>query len=520
MSATSTTGRAALVAASVGARVPRDRGGRARRPAEPPQGELSHAEARCARREAVGLPEREARTPKGPQGAARGGERRDCCQCENVANTQSQYPIGIGNNGTGNTSTMATFSSTPKGWEVRRIGWLMSIKPSISAPHEELLSVFLHKGVIRFIEENEKRTNVTSTDLSKYQLVEPGDFVMNNQQAWRGSVGVSRYRGIVSPAYFVMRLADCLKPDFANYLLRSRRVVSIFERCSRGVGTIQRNLIWDMLKVCRIAFPPLPEQKAIVAYLDAETWRIDKAIAAEEKMIALLQERLQGVLRAPWDVAEATPCKPWETRRAKFIWKQLTAPSSSLRKIGLENIESFTGRFIESASQFEGSGIAFEKGDILYGKLRPYLAKVWIAEFAGNAVGDFFVYRLNGGINARYLQYYMRSPQFTEAANASTYGAKMPRVSADYMANFPIPLPPLPEQEAIVARLDRETGKIDRAIEVKRRQIELLRERRQIVIDEAVRGEPRRREALQNLTRATAKTGAADAAPCKNKGGA
>ena len=82
----------------------------------------------------------------------------------------------------------------------------------------------------------------------------------------------------------------------------------------------------------------------------------------------------------------------------------------------------------------------------------------------------------------------MRSPQFTEAAKASTYGAKMPRVSANYMANFPIPLPPLPERAAIVERLDRETGKIDRAIEVKRRQIELLRERRQIVIDEVVTG--------------------------------
>ncbi len=220
----------------------------------------------------------------------------ECCQCENVANAQSQSPIGTGNIGTGNTSTMATFACLPKGWKVRRIGWLMSIKPSISAPHEELLSVFLHKGVIRFIEENEKRTNATSTDLSKYQLVQPGDFVMNNQQAWRGSVGVSRYRGIVSPAYFVMRLADCLQPDFANYLLRSRRVVSIFERCSRGVGTIQRNLIWDMLKIYRIAYPPLPEQEAIVERLDRETGKIDRAIEVKRRQIELLRERRQIVI--------------------------------------------------------------------------------------------------------------------------------------------------------------------------------------------------------------------------------
>jgi type I restriction enzyme S subunit len=119
---------------------------------------------------------------------------------------------------------------------------------------------------------------------------------MNNQQAWRGSVGVSQYRGIVSPAYFVMRLANCLKPDFANYLLRSRSVVSIFERCSRGVGTIQRNLIWDMLKVCRIAFPPLAEQEEIVKYLDAETGKIDRAIEVKRRQIELLRERRQIVI--------------------------------------------------------------------------------------------------------------------------------------------------------------------------------------------------------------------------------
>lgn len=383
---------------------------------------------------------------------------------------------------------MATFSSTPKGWEVRRL-------KSILRPHKklvgkrcneyDLLSLTL-RGIVKRDMENPEGKFPASFET--YQEVNSGDFVFcmfDNEETPR-AVGLSSLRGMITGAYDVMSLiAEGVSREFLNYYFlwvdEGKRLKPLYKGLRKTVPL-------DSFLAYKISLPPLPEQKAIVAYLDAETGRIDKAIAAEEKMIALLQERLQGVLRAPWDVAEATPCKTWESRRAKFIWKQLTAPSSSLRKIGLENIESFTGRFIESSSQFEGSGIAFEKGDILYGKLRPYLAKVWIAEFAGNAVGDFFVYRLNDGINARYLHYYMRSPQFTEAANASTYGAKMPRVSADYMANFPIPLPPLPEQEAIVERLDRETGKIDRAIEVKRRQIELLRERRQIVIDEVVTG--------------------------------
>ena len=427
MSATSTTGRAALVAAN----------GRARRPAEPPQGDLSHAEAQRDR------------------------ERRD----------------------------MFWFGNAPEGWSVGKMRSVVYERREKYNRNEELIILSLLKdvGVIPYSEKGEIG-NKSKEDHSQYKVARKGDLVINSMNVIIGSVGISPYDGYISPAYysFVPREDTCM--GYIGYLCSTRRFQRAVRCYAKGIMEIRlRVSSYDFLSM-PIPLPPLPEQKAIVAYLDAETGRIDKAIAAEEKMIAHLQERLQGVLRAPWDVAEATPCKTWESRRAKFIWKQLTAPSSSLRKIGLENIESFTGRFIESASQFEGSGIAFEKGDILYGKLRPYLAKVWIAEFAGNAVGDFFVYRLNDGINARYLHYYMRSPQFTEAANASTYGAKMPRVSADYMANFPIPLPPLPEQAAIVERLDRETGKIDRAIEVKRRQIELLRERRQIVIDEVVTG--------------------------------
>ena len=186
--------------------------------------------------------------------------------------------------------------------------------------------------------------------------------------------------------------------------------------------------------------------------------------------------------------AETQRRSGWEERKAKYLWQQITTPSSSSRKIGLENLESFMGRFIESEAQFEGNGVAFEQGDILYGKLRPYLAKVWVAEFAGNAVGDFFVYRLNGGIDAHYMQYYMLSSQFTANANASTYGARMPRVSAEYMANCPIPFPPLPEQKAIVAYLDAETGRIDKAIAEEEKMIALLQERREIVINEAVGG--------------------------------
>ena len=374
-----------------------------------------------------------------------------------------------------------------RGWEVRRFGWIMSIKPSISAPQEELLSVFLHKGVIRFIEESEKRTNVTSSDLSKYQLVEPGDFVMNNQQAWRGSVGVSQYRGIVSPAYFVMRLANCLKPDFANYLLRSRSVVSIFEQCSRGVGTIQRNLIWDMLKVCCIAFPPLSEQKAIVKYLDAETGRIDKAIAAEEKMIALLQERREIVINEAVSGsgkcgsegvdfnAEAQRRRGWEVRKVKQC--------AIIEHGSNPKIDGDVPVYGSGAESFKTCGEFKEGPSVLLGRKgtvnipRYVEGRFWNVDTAFNVC-------TRKNMLLRFFYYCATCFDYDRYVSQTAIPSMTQR---DY-ENMPIPLPPLAEQEEIVKYLDAGTGKIDRAIEVKRRQIELLRERRQIVIDEAVTG--------------------------------
>ena len=142
-----------------------------------------------------------------------------------------------------------------------------------------------------------KRTNVTSLDLSKYQLVEVGDFVLNNQQAWRGSVGVSAYQGIVSPAYLVLSLSEELNSRFANYLFRDGSMVSHYLVCSKGVGTIQRNLYWPQLKRIPIYLPPIDEQASIANFLDIKTEKIDGAISIKIRQIALLKERKQIIIQ-------------------------------------------------------------------------------------------------------------------------------------------------------------------------------------------------------------------------------
>lgn len=98
--------------------------------------------------------------------------------------------------------------SIPAQWSEVPLRAICKPKKVVNQHGRELLSVYLNRGVVRFSDVEEKRTNPTSEDLSKYQAVDTGDFVLNNQQAWRGSVGVSPLSGIVSPAYLVLSLED------------------------------------------------------------------------------------------------------------------------------------------------------------------------------------------------------------------------------------------------------------------------------------------------------------------------
>lgn len=193
-------------------------------------------------------------------------------------------------------SGISWIGKIPAHWKVKRFAAICKQKSICNCENEELLSVYLDRGVIKFSEDDSRRTNPTSKDLSNYQLVEYGDFVLNNQQAWRGSVGVSKHRGIVSPAYFIFELSSDLDTDFANYMFRSRNYVAYYHICSKGVGSIQRNLDWGQLKQKMVFLPPIEEQRAIVRFIDAQCTQIDTLIGNLDAEISSLKECKQRLI--------------------------------------------------------------------------------------------------------------------------------------------------------------------------------------------------------------------------------
>lgn len=179
----------------------------------------------------------------------------------------------------------------------------------------------------------------------------------------------------------------------------------------------------------------------------------------------------------------------WRCLRLKYVFRlvseKIVSAQSELPYIGMENIESWTGKILGDSADVEGLASKFEPNDILFGKLRPYLAKVTLAEFSGICSTEFLVCRTVDEYS-KYFKYLLGSKSFINLINSSTYGSKMPRASTDFIREQYIPIPSFKEQNLIANFLDQKTAQIDAAIAIKEQQIELLKERKQIIIQQAV----------------------------------
>jgi restriction endonuclease S subunit len=180
------------------------------------------------------------------------------------------------------------------------------------------------------------------------------------------------------------------------------------------------------------------------------------------------------------------------TRKLKYVAtpQSIKVPyeATDRRYIGLENIQSWTGRLtVDELTEPEGTVSLFETGDVLFGKLRPYLAKVLLAVSPGACSTEALVLRPRPIYWPPFLRYVLSEKRFIDEVDASTFGAKMPRASWDFIGGRQVRLPDLDTQKAIVIFLDRQIGHVDQLIEKKERLLDLLNAKKAQVISDAVR---------------------------------
>lgn len=432
----------------------------------------------------------------------------------------------------------------PEHWAAMPLIAIAEQKSITGLKHRELLSVYLNKGVVKFSDIEEKRTNVTSEDISKCQAVDPGDFVLNNQQAWRGSVGVSALSGIVSPAYLVLRMSRRINGTFANFLFRQQHMVDQYLVCSKGVGTIQRNLYWPQLKRVSICLPPLSEQS--VRFLDHADRRIRRYIQAKQRLIKLLEEQKQAIIHRAvtrgldpnvrlkpsgiewlgdvpehWRIARLKDAAAVQTgltlgKNYKGVKTEtrpyLRVANVQVGRVDLRHMKCVDVPIVEanSATLRGGDVLMTEGGDI--DKLGR--GCVWQDEIPGCLhQNHIFAVRCRKDVLI---------PEFLVGLIASMHGRAYFQLTAKQTTNlastnsgtlraFQIFIPPLPEQQAILAEIASQTAGIAAAIDRAEREIALLLEYRTRLIADVVTGKLDVREAAAKLPNETEEPKALDA---------
>lgn len=190
--------------------------------------------------------------------------------------------------------TAVTEAVLVSGFEEKTLKPLWSVLAPVKDqghPAEEVLSVYRDYGVI-LKDSRDDNFNRTPENVSSYQLVRPGDVVINKMKAWQGSLGVSTLRGIISPDYQVCRpVSAAVDPQYLHLVLRSPQMIPQYGVRSKGIRPAQWRLYWEDMAHLTIPVPPLDEQRRIAAELDEQTTRIDDMLADASRLKALLAER-------------------------------------------------------------------------------------------------------------------------------------------------------------------------------------------------------------------------------------
>ena len=409
----------------------------------------------------------------------------------------------------------------PSHWEIVPVGRLFIRLKRTGFPDQELLSVYRDYGVIPKSSRDDNN-NKPSDDLGQYQLVNPNDLVMNKMKAWQGSIAISEYEGIVSPAYFVYQpLRSLFKralPKYVHYLLRNPRYIAQYLRQSKGIRVNQWDLDPEEFQRIELVLPPKSEQNQIFKFLDYETAKIDSLIAKQEKLIELLKEKRQAVISHAVtkglnpDVAMKDSGvewlgevpEHWGATKIKYV-AELTPKKSELSNsdsrlctfIPMEKLKlgSLVKDEEKQISEVIGGYTYFKDGDLLLAKVTPCFENknMVVANDLKNGIGfgssEIYVLRTNSKVNTQFLYYRLQEDQFIELATGAMTGAGgLKRVPSEFLNNFEFALPPLSEQITIKEYLDQYLIKNECLMNKAQSAIQLMKERRTALISAAVTG--------------------------------
>ena len=271
----------------------------------------------------------------------------------------------------------------------------------------------------------------------------------------------------------------------------------------QGIGGAQPNISQTILKKLAIPLPPLETQQAIVSKLEELFSALDKGIEDLKTAQQQLKTYRQSVLKWAFEgkltnenVKEGELPEGWESKTFDDIIeisKEKYKPNNSESKfyIGLEHIEKNLGVLTPECGIEEIKTLKnkFNTGEILYGKLRPYLNKVYLAKENGVCSTDILVLKTRENCNAQFLTHLMLGVDFVNTMSENTSGVNLPRVSTKFILEYPIKLPPIKEQQRIVQEIESRLSVADKMEESIAQSLQQAEALRQSILKKAFSGE-------------------------------
>lgn len=396
----------------------------------------------------------------------------------------------------------------PSLWKTEKFKYHFKRRTVKNPGEAQVLSLYREYGVIPK-DSRDDNHNVTSEDTSKYLFVRKGDFVINKMKAWQGSVAVSEYEGIVSPAYYVYEfVGKTTYRRYIHYLMRNKALAAEFRRLSGGIREGQWDLAAASLENSLIFIPPMQEQQAIANYLDTKCAEIDALMEDIRAEISTLEEYKKSVITEAVTkglnpdvemkdsgIAWVGKCpEHWEVKGNKYIMHKIKhiQPLYQGEDILSLSMKGVVVRDLEAGGKMPTS---FDGYQILYsGNLLMCLFDYDVTPRCIGLIKNYGVsspaysqFVLDNRNNAAYYYYYYL---MIDNEKSILHLAKNLRHSftEEQLGGILAPVPPTEEQQAIADYLDAKCDEIAATIAEKQKQLTTLEEYKKSLIYEYVTG--------------------------------
>lgn len=419
-------------------------------------------------------------------------------------------------------SGIAWIGAIPNHWRVSKIKQIVRRKSVKGQPDLPVLSLYRDYGVIPK-DSRDDNHNVTSLDTSGYKVVEHGDLVINKMKAWQGSLAVSEYNGIVSPAYHICKItSENICKKYLHYLLRDASYLPEYMRLSTGLRVGQWDLSFDDFKNIPFLVPSLAEQERIAAFLDAECAEIDAVLEKTRASIEEYKKLKQAVITqaVTKGIRGDRPMKDsgiewigeipaeWSVVKGRRL---ILATQNGLTRRNLEKSEGFIVLKLKNLdadgnidysevnrvalTDEEKSKYQLCDGDFLFVRVngsRNLVGKCAIYHDVGEIVAynDHIIrVKLNDLCLKEYFHYYLLSIAGKREIELHTStAAGQFTISGDGLRELRVVLPGIVEQAETVAYLDKKSADIDALVAKKQQYLTEIENYKKSLIYEYVTG--------------------------------